>query len=322
MSQKDLDRIADKVLAHDPNRPSGMLKVIAGTADRPLQIGKVELPCYVLEDETRVFSQRGMLKGVGLTRGGSRRPSESNGAQIPRFAAQKWIKSHISNELEMALKTPILFRLPTAIVAYGYPATVLVDLCEAILEAYDWGDTTERQDAIVEKARTLHRGFARVGVIALVDEATGYQQIREERALATILERFIAEDLQAWTKTFPLEFYQQICRLKKWPSIRAIKRPSVIGRYTNDIVYDRLAPGVLAELQRLNPVIPEKKRRLHKHHQRLTPDIGHPALRQHLWAVIALMRAATSWHVFRRNLDRAFPRQYQALSLDLEEIDE
>ena len=102
----------------------------------------------------------------------------------------------------------------------------------------------------------------------------------------------------------------------------AVKRPSVIGRYTNDIVYDRLAPGVLAELQRLNPVIPDKKRRLHKHHQWLTPEMGHLALQQHLWAVIALMRAATSWHVFRRNLDRAFPKQYQTLSLDLEDTEE
>ena len=178
MSQKDLNRITDRVLAHDPTRPTQLPRVIAGESDRPLQIGKVELPCYVIEGETRVFSQRGMLKGVGLTRGGNRKPADSNGAQIPRFANQNWIKDYISNELAMALKKPILFRLPNEIVAYGYSATVLVDLCEAILEANDWGDTTERQDAIVEKARALHRGFARVGVIALVDEATGYQQIR------------------------------------------------------------------------------------------------------------------------------------------------
>lgn len=319
MSQEALDRITDKVMAHNPNPPEEPPKVIAGGADRPLQIGEVELQCYVLENELRVFSQRGMLQGVGLPRGGARKPSDSTGAQIPRFATQKWIKDYISNDLLLALKNPILFRLPTGFVAYGYPATVLVDLCAAILEANDWGATTARQDPIVEKARLLHRGFARVGVIALVDEATGYQQVREERALATILEKFIAKELQEWTRTFPMEFYQQMCRLKKWPEISAVKRPSVIGRYTNDIVYDRLAPGVLEELRRLNPLIPEKKRRLHKHHQWLTPDLGHPALQRHLWAIIALMRAANSWHVFSRNLDRAFPRQYQAMHLDLED---
>ena len=31
------------------------LEVIAGAPDRPLVIGDIEIPCYVVEDETRVF---------------------------------------------------------------------------------------------------------------------------------------------------------------------------------------------------------------------------------------------------------------------------
>ena len=119
------------------------------------------------------------------------------------------------------------------------------------------------------------RGFARVGLIALIDEATGYQEIRAKRDLATILEKFIAKELQPWTRTFPYEFYEQICRLKGWPSINAVKRPSVIGKYTNDFVYERLAPGVLEELKRVNPKLPSGVRR-HKHHQWFTPEHGPP----------------------------------------------
>ena len=90
-----------------------------------------------------------------------------------------------------------------------------------------------------------------IGIIGLVDEATGYQGIRAKRALATILEEFIAEELQPWTKTFPYEFYEEIFRLKGWPGPDGVKRPSVIGHYTNDIVYARLAPGVLDELKQM-----------------------------------------------------------------------
>ena len=94
------------------------------------------------------------------------------------------------------------------------------------------------QEHIAKRCEILIRGLATVGVIALVDEATGYQRIREERALATILEKFIAKELQAWTRTFDIEFYRQICRLKRWPNLYSIKRPQVVAHYTNDFVYE------------------------------------------------------------------------------------
>ena len=304
----ELDRITDKVLSHNPDAPlsNEPLKVIAGASDRPLVIGDIEIDCYVLEDKTRVLSQRGVFSSVNATRGGPRGRSDT-GAQIPRFASQKWLNPFLSSELEVALKSPILFHGDYGR-TYGYPATILVDLCKAILNAEREGATTDRQGGIVRRAMTLIEGFATVGIIALVDEATGYQRIREERALATILEKFIAEELQPWTKTFPFEFYTGICRLKGWPGAHAIRRPSVIGKYTNNFVYERLAPGVLEELQRVNPTLPTGGRR-HKHHQWFTPEHGHPTLRGHLEGVMALMRVSSSWSAFRKNLDIAYPKQ-------------
>ena len=169
----------------------------------------------------------------------------------------------------------------------------------------------------VHRCDILIRSLAAVGIIALVDEATGYQRIREECALATILERLTAKEFNPRTQTFDFEFYQQICRLRGCPSILSIKRPSIIGRYTNDFVYERLAPGELEEMNRDNPVIPETKRRRYKHHQWLTPKLGHPKLKQRVWAVIVPMRAAPCWNVFRRNLDIALPKRHQTIPLAL-----
>ena len=109
---------------------------------------------------------------------------------------------------------------------------------------------------------------------------------------------FLAEELQPWAKTFPFEFYSQMCRLKNWPGIYAVKRPSLIGRYTNDIVYERLGPGLLEELKIRNPVMSTGYRR-HKHHQWFTPELGHPKLKEHLAGVIAIMRISRSWNGFR-----------------------
>ena len=208
------------------NKP---LKIIAGAPDRPLVIGNIEIPCYVLEDETRVLSQRGVTEGIGL--------NPEAGFRMPQFMASKAITRFISNDLMPALNSPIKFKNPVGGGnTHGYPATILTDICEAVLDAQEAGALRAQQAHIARRCKILMRGFSRVGIIALVDEATGYQEIRARRALATILEKFIARELQPWTKTFPYEFYNQIFRLKGWPGPQGMKKPSVIGHYTNDFV--------------------------------------------------------------------------------------
>jgi hypothetical protein len=161
------------------------------------------------------------------------------------------------------------------------------------------------------------RGFSRVGIIALIDEATGYQYVRARYALEEILEQFISKELRKWVKTFPDEFYQLMFRLKGWQYLPVPKaKPAVVGKYTNDIVYARLAPGVLQELKRLTPR-DDRGRHMHRFHQRLTEDIGHPRLREHLASVIALMRAATDWRNFYYMLQKAFPKYQENLYLPL-----
>ena len=297
------------------------LRVIAGAPDKPLLIGEITIPCYVLEDETRVLSQRGMTEGISLSRGGPRAQSYSgnlSGAEIPRFASQIWLRPFISNDLAVALKSPIWFELPARGTAYGYPASVLVDLCNAIINAARSGSTGKRQRKIVQRALDIIQGLSNVGIVALVDEATGYEEVRRKRSLAAILERFIAPDLQPWTQTFPYEFYEQIYRLKGWGGPQGTNRPQVIGHYTNDSVYSRLAPGVLDELRRLNPTLPGGDRR-NRHHQWFTQNVGHPKLREHLAAVIALMRISKTWESFKKKLTRAFPRLNEQFPLDFED---
>ena len=294
------------------------LEVIAGAPDRPLVIGDIEIPCYVLADETRVLSQGGFLQSIGR----SRTPKAGTGGisnvdELPFFLRSARLRPFISRELIMSTH-PIIFRLTSGQITVGYNALLLPQICEVYLGARAAGRLYQSQLHIASRAEVLIRGLATVGVIALVDEATGYQQIREKRALATILERIIAKDLQPWTKTFPYEFYLEIIRLKGWPNIYAIKRPSVVGHYTNDIVYERIAPGLLEELRNVNPTLPTGRRK-HRHHQWFTPELGHPLLKEHLAAVSALMRAAPNWNAFQRSLARAFPQMNSNLPLPLED---
>lgn len=293
-------------------------KAIYGSQDHPLKIGDLEIPCYVLDDGRRVLVRIGMIKALGMSEGtGSR--SLATGDRLVKFISGDRIKPYMSAELSEMITNPLQFKLPGGGVAYGYEATILPEICDSVLTAREKGVLQKQQSHIAKQCEILVRGFARIGIIALVDEVTGYQTVRSRKALEEILEKFISKELRKWAKTFPDEFYEQMFRLRDWQyQPFTVKRPQYVGTLTNDIVYERLAPGVLEELKRLTPR-DEKGRTKQRFFQRLTEDVGHPRLREHLTAVIALMRASTKWEQFYRMLQRALPKYMEQQPLILDE---
>ena len=289
-----------------------------------LKIGDASIPCAVLEDGTRVLTQAGMLQALGR----SRKPSGKSltADQLPPFLAPKNLEPFIDGDLRRST-IPILFKpLKTGGLggnqAYGYNAEILPRVCEVMLQARDANALQTRQLHLAVQADVLMRGLAHVGIISLVDEATGFQEVRDRIALQKILDKYVTGEWSKWTKTFPDEFYIQLFRLKGIPYPPPGKhtnwRPSYVGHWTNKVVYDRLAPGVKAELKKLNPRT-EKGHRKRKHFQHLTPNYGTPALREHLSNVIFLMRGCKNWDDFERRLEHAAPKYGDTIPLPLDD---
>ena len=241
-----------------------------------------------------------MMKGLGRRWRGRKYP----GTEMPVFLEAKNLKPFISEDLLMG---PVIveFLTPQGLLAEGIRAELVPKICETYLRARDAEKLKPSQIKVAMQADILIRGFADVGIIALVDEATGFQDERDRRALALILEKFIAKELRPYVKTFPLEYYKQLCRLKGVPFSPDMKLPQYFGHLTNNLIYSRLAPGVLRELRNRNPS--QHGRRKHKHHQHLTEDIGHPKLLQHLGSVVTLMRLSKSWGELETVMDDIHP---------------
>jgi hypothetical protein len=184
------------------------------------------------------------------------------------------------------------------------------------------GKLTASQEHVANRSYVLLNGLATVGIIALVDEATGYQADRDRQELHRILAAYIAPELLPWTKRFPDAFYREMFRLRGWVYRNiAGRRTHYAGKLTNQIVYERLPAGVLDELRRKNPVDPETGRRKHRHHQHLSEDVGNEHLQAHLTAVVPMMRAARDWQEFERLLERAFPKPGDQLQLEIVDVD-
>lgn len=183
-----------------------------------LPIAGLDIACGVLENGVRILSTRAVSRAFGTTRTATAGPGTNGERELPLFLASDTVLPFISADLMVRLKRPIEYRPKHGgRSAFGYEATLLPEICEALLEARGQDALKDSQLHIAEAAEIIVRGLSRVGIIALVDEVTGYQRVRARQELQKILEAFTAKDLLTWTKQFPDEFFENVYRLHGWP---------------------------------------------------------------------------------------------------------
>jgi hypothetical protein len=305
--------------AAEPDSATGLPVSMFGAPDRPLRLAHVEIPCYVLNDGTRVLVQRGLQGGIGMSEGGGKEGARKI-VQLLEFLQGKGIDI---KDLIARANSPIKF-VPShgGNLASGYEATILPDLCDVLIEAGRRGVLHKRSEHLAERAALLQHAFATVGIIALIDEATGYQGFRPQDALQAFLEKVISKQLAAWVKRFPDEFYENIYKLKgwQWPGMGK-NRYSVVGHYTRDLVFERLGPGILDQLEKLTPK-DERGYRPNKMHSWLTDDIGVPMLSQHMHTLVSFQKLALKrgygWNRFVKMVDEVMPKRGNTMELPLE----
>lgn len=269
-------------------------KILKATHEGKLNIGGVTLDVAVLEDGTRIITQAAVFKALD-------RPSRGNARVIgiPVFMDAKNLQPFISDELRAVINR-IEYKNLNGKIQQGYNANILPLVSDLYLIAREKGVITlPSQLATAQKAEILVRALSKVGMTALVDEATGYQYDREQDELQKILKKYISEELLPWQKKFPDIFYQELFRLNGWDfTVNGIKkRPSCIGKWTNTIIYEQLPQDVLKTLKEKTPKS-QKGNRLHRFHQLLTEDIGDPHLTAQINQVLALFRVSDSMQEF------------------------
>jgi len=273
-----------------------------GDPAHPLLIGEWEVPCYVLEDRRRVLIQSGVIDALDMSQGTAGR---GGGDRITKFVETKALNSFVSKELAEVIKNPIIFQTTGGSRAYGYEATVLADICDVVLEARKQDKLHYQQEHIAARCEALVRAFAKVGIIALVDEATGFQYDRPRRDLEEQLKQYISESLRSWVRTFPVAYFKQLCRLRNVELRPDMRLPQYFGHLTNNLVYRRLAPGLVKRLKEKRSEL--KGENSHNLHSLLSADFGFPEVLVHLGMVIGIMKQHTDYEKFERALDGVAP---------------
>ncbi len=258
-----------------------------------LPIGEGELDCAILDDEdnTRVIMMTSVFKAFG-------RVARSNNRviNIPAFIDAQNLQPYINQEV-MELIKPIEY-LDGKSKQIGYNAEILHAVCDLYLRARRDGNLAPKQAHLAEKAEILQSAFAKVGITALVDEATGFQQDRRHDALRLLLGKYIAEGLQKWIHTFPDSFFAELDRLYDNEPTTSRKRPQYYGRFINKYVYDPIEHGyVKAELDKLN--ITDEGKRKARFHQWLT-DEGRTILTRQIGKIEGVMEMCDDIEHFKK----------------------
>jgi hypothetical protein len=261
-----------------------------------LKMGDASFAVYVLDNRKRVMAQREVVRVLT-----GRRESGGLGLRLSSKVLRKYI------DPDAIVAQALQFSIPgTQYTGNGYEATLLLDICDAFLRAREdaAADLTPIQLEIAKQAEIITRACARVGIIALIDEATGYQEFRQKQELQLKLQAFIAEDLQEWALMFPQEFWFELARLEG-VHYSPRSRPLRWGKYIMAFVYDAVdgSGDIGKQLRKLNPDPHHGK----NHHQWLK-EFGRQKVHDQVERVITIMKLCDSMDDFRQKFAKVFKK--------------
>ncbi|TRZ53639.1 hypothetical protein D4S03_01455 [bacterium] len=262
-----------------------------------LDMGNVSFPCYVLDNGKRVITQREVVRLMtGHAKGG-----------IDRYLQSSILNGYL--DPEKIEKQTVEFKLQgTGQKAVGYEGTLLVEICDAYLRARDDKILSGSYDNLVKRAEIIMRACAKVGIIALIDEATGFDKFKAKQEYRLKLQAFIAEDLQEWARMFPPEFWFELARLENI-HYSPRSRPLRWGKYILAFVYAAVDEDVAKELKRRIPN-PHYKQNLHQ----LLKEYGRDRVTAHLNQVLGVMKTCRDMDDFRGKFAWIFKKDPLQLS--------
>jgi P63C domain len=282
-----------------------------------LHMGAAVLPAYVLDDGTRVFSLKGVVVGLIGTDGG----------QLAEYLKVRALRDFLPDDLKPAEdgSIPALIRFDTGRegggeddasrdrhfkYAVGFPVERFMDLCSAYSSALMYHldpesgfALTRRQIEIAQRAVSFQRACSKVGIIAMVDEATGYQYERTQDELRLKLNLFLAEEMRKWESTFPEQLWIEFGRLTKWKG-PVHSRPKYWGKLVMELIYGYLDADVAKWLKEHAP----KPRHGQNYHQWLSGQYGLKRLMEHIWMVIGMGAACQDMPELRARMAERYGR--------------
>jgi hypothetical protein len=279
-------------------------------AEGALRLGTIEIACAVLEGGIYVVSERAASKALKRGRPGHAR-AKSLETSRHILVAPANLSTFIPSGFE--LETYQYRTIRTGAVAHGILATAILDVCDVWTDAFLAGVLHENQERTAREAILIGRAFSRVGIIAAINEATGYEKAKGHDDYQRILDQFLLLEPRRWRRQFDHEVFRELHRIYGWPyEDGQTTHPSCVARQIKRIYQRLLGEAAWAELQRRNRG--GSGRRRARCHQLVT-EKGIPVLAKLIAEFLALAKGSSDPRMFETQLRRVFPLRGDQLSL-------
>lgn len=258
-----------------------------------LPLGEAQLPVFVLDDGRRVISRTGATRILTKNKGGG---------NLESYLAVEALKGYVPSKIVM-----VEFSVEGVVnkKVMGIEAETFIEICRSYVKALaDDALKTERQIEMAASCSMFLAACAKTGLIALIDEATGYQYARAEDALRIKLRAFLEKEMRPWEKTFPDELWVEFARLTNWKG-SVTQRPKYWGKLVMELVYEYLDEDV-AEWLRTNAPAPQGNL---SYHRWLTSQYGLRKLVEHIWMLIGMARSCQTMRELRDRMAMQFGRE-------------
>jgi len=277
----------------EPKYEEGDSDIVVLAGDLPvakhrgyLPMMDIDVPVYVLSNAQRVIGRTSateLLTGI------------KGGGALEKYLTVSALSSFI--DIDLVLERMVAFRLPEVEglekAVKGLPSDLFIEICQGFVKALEAHNTpgseiklTRRQIEMAFKASLFLSACAKVGLDALIDEATGFQYEREEDALQLKLRAYLSDELRKWERTFPNELWIEFGRLTGWNG-GVSKRPKYWGKLVMELVYERMDKDVAQWLKDNAPA----PRHGQNYHQWLSGQYGLKKLVEHIWMLIGMARS-------------------------------
>lgn len=277
-----------------------------------LEIGAVTIECYVLDNMKRVITKRGMAKALGM--------KSEGGNVFLRAMNRKGLGSAIEEKLRSDIDNPLVFKTLTSDLGHGYDCTILIDICDAIIEANKRGELGAGQETLALQAEIIIRASAKLGITALIDDATGFIADKRREQYKELFREFVREEIKLYDEPqFPDQLFNVIYKIYGLPrKADARNHPQFFGKFIRKYIYEPLANSngaILEMLDEKNPVVYVNGGRRYKMFNFLSDVVGMPALKSHLWQVVGIGNSVNGKAQFERAFYNAFPVPKDQLEL-------
>jgi hypothetical protein len=269
-----------------------------------LNLVGTEIPVYVLSNGQRVIARVAATEILSDVK---------RGGDLISYIGAESLKPFI--DIESVLSRLVSFKLADVEMlgqhTKGLPSDLFIEICQGYVAALQASSDptsgitlTDRQKQIALRASMFLSACAKVGLDALIDEATGYQYERPLDALEVKLRLYLAEEMRKWEKTFPDELWEQFGRLTNWKG-KAHQRPKYWGKLVMKLIYQYLDPDVAQWLRENAP----KPIHGNNYFQWLNEQYGLKKLVEHIWKVVGLASGCSDMSELERKMEELYGKK-------------